>query len=228
MTETPTALIRSSSSSPEPSSTTRATSTSTGSRRWRAAGITKGCNPPFNDMFCPNRILTRGEAATLLARALSLPDPGQGLLHRRQRPCPRGRDQSARRGRDHQGLQPAGQRSVLPRPGPVQGGVRRLHRTGTGSPRCVEGLLLRRQRHDSRGRHQPARRGGDHQRLQPTGQQPVLPDPRQHPGRDRHLPHQGPQLDVPGWMRSWVMTAIRAVDGSARNRQTVLVPAAQS
>jgi hypothetical protein len=38
-----------------------------------AAGITKGCNPPFNDRYCPERILTRGEAATLLARALSLP-----------------------------------------------------------------------------------------------------------------------------------------------------------
>jgi hypothetical protein len=39
-----------------------------------AAGITRGCNPPFNDMFCPDRTLTRGEAATLLARALSLPE----------------------------------------------------------------------------------------------------------------------------------------------------------
>ena len=47
-----------------------------------AAGITKGCNPPFNDMFCPERTLTRAEAATLLARALSLPDSGQGFLHR--------------------------------------------------------------------------------------------------------------------------------------------------
>jgi hypothetical protein len=42
-----------------------------------AAGITKGCNPPFNDKFCPERVLTRAEAATLLARALSLPNSGQ-------------------------------------------------------------------------------------------------------------------------------------------------------
>lgn len=38
-----------------------------------AAGITRGCNPPANDRFCPTRVLTRGEFATFLVRALSLP-----------------------------------------------------------------------------------------------------------------------------------------------------------
>ncbi len=38
-----------------------------------AAGITKGCNPPDNDRFCPDRELTRGELAALLQRALDLP-----------------------------------------------------------------------------------------------------------------------------------------------------------
>ncbi len=38
------------------------------------AGITKGCNPPDNDRFCPDRNLTRGEMAALLVRALQLPD----------------------------------------------------------------------------------------------------------------------------------------------------------
>jgi hypothetical protein len=37
------------------------------------AGITKGCNPPTNDRFCPDRTVTRGEMASFLARALSLP-----------------------------------------------------------------------------------------------------------------------------------------------------------
>ncbi len=37
------------------------------------AGITVGCNPPTNNRFCPNRLLTRGETATLLTRALNLP-----------------------------------------------------------------------------------------------------------------------------------------------------------
>lgn len=34
-----------------------------------AVGITKGCNPPANDRFCPDRYITRGEMATFLVRA---------------------------------------------------------------------------------------------------------------------------------------------------------------
>lgn len=34
-----------------------------------ASGITRGCNPPANDMFCPQAILTRGQIAAFLARA---------------------------------------------------------------------------------------------------------------------------------------------------------------
>ncbi len=37
------------------------------------AGITGGCNPPANNRFCPGRLLTRAETATLLTRALNLP-----------------------------------------------------------------------------------------------------------------------------------------------------------
>jgi N-acetylmuramoyl-L-alanine amidase len=37
------------------------------------AGITFGCNPPLNDEFCPERAMTRGEMAAMLARAFSLP-----------------------------------------------------------------------------------------------------------------------------------------------------------
>lgn len=35
-------------------------------------GITKGCNPPANDRFCPDRTLDRAEMATFFARALGL------------------------------------------------------------------------------------------------------------------------------------------------------------
>ncbi len=42
-----------------------------------AAGITEGCNPPANTKFCPDRSVTRAEAATFLARALGLPDDGE-------------------------------------------------------------------------------------------------------------------------------------------------------
>jgi hypothetical protein len=40
---------------------------------WMAQqGITKGCNPPSNDMFCPDSLLTRGQMAAFLVRALNL------------------------------------------------------------------------------------------------------------------------------------------------------------
>lgn len=39
-----------------------------------ASGITRGCDPPANDRFCPDRPVTRAEMATFLMRALEL-DP---------------------------------------------------------------------------------------------------------------------------------------------------------
>jgi uncharacterized repeat protein (TIGR01451 family) len=41
--------------------------------RVAAAGITKGCNPPANDNFCPDDLVTRGEIAAMFDRALDLP-----------------------------------------------------------------------------------------------------------------------------------------------------------
>jgi hypothetical protein len=38
-------------------------------------GITVGCNPPFNDRFCPRGVLTRAQAATFVARAIELGAP---------------------------------------------------------------------------------------------------------------------------------------------------------
>ncbi len=41
---------------------------------WLAAeGITQGCNPPANTMFCPDGRVTRGQMAAFLVRAQSLP-----------------------------------------------------------------------------------------------------------------------------------------------------------
>ncbi len=37
-----------------------------------AAGITKGCNPPGNDLYCPDSAVTREQMATFLVRALDL------------------------------------------------------------------------------------------------------------------------------------------------------------
>lgn len=40
---------------------------------WLAqTGVTKGCNPPFNDWFCPDETVTRGQMAAFLNRALAL------------------------------------------------------------------------------------------------------------------------------------------------------------
>jgi hypothetical protein len=37
-----------------------------------AAGITGGCNPPTNELFCPEGIVTRGQMAAFITRALGL------------------------------------------------------------------------------------------------------------------------------------------------------------
>ena len=38
-----------------------------------ALGVTKGCNPPTNDLYCPSGTVTRGQMAAFLVRALQLP-----------------------------------------------------------------------------------------------------------------------------------------------------------
>ena len=44
---------------------------------WLAAeGITAGCNPPANTLFCPSNSVTRGQMAAFLVRALDYTDPG--------------------------------------------------------------------------------------------------------------------------------------------------------
>jgi hypothetical protein len=47
-------------------------------RSLAAAGITRGCNPPANDRFCPADPVTRGAMAAFLVRALDLEDEGDG------------------------------------------------------------------------------------------------------------------------------------------------------
>lgn len=49
---------------------------------WLAAqGITRGCNPPINNMFCPDQSVSRGQMAAFLTRALELPPaPSAGFV----------------------------------------------------------------------------------------------------------------------------------------------------
>ena len=42
------------------------------------AGITHGCNPPGNDRFCPDGVVTRGQMAAFLVRAFEYTDNGGG------------------------------------------------------------------------------------------------------------------------------------------------------
>ena len=46
--------------------------------RLGTAGVTRGCNPPANDKFCPDRLVTRAEMAAFLVRAFGYTDPGAG------------------------------------------------------------------------------------------------------------------------------------------------------
>ncbi len=48
--------------------------------RLAAAGITRGCNPPANDRFCPDANVTREQMAAFLVRALGYTDNGGGDL----------------------------------------------------------------------------------------------------------------------------------------------------
>ncbi|MFP3915846.1 MAG: hypothetical protein ACLFWM_13285 [Actinomycetota bacterium] len=43
-----------------------------------AEGITRGCNPPDNDLYCPSEAVTRGEMAAFLVRAMGYTDDGGG------------------------------------------------------------------------------------------------------------------------------------------------------
>src|SRR5690606_110402 len=45
-----------------------------------AAGITRGCNPPANDRFCPQESVSRAQMAAFLVRGYGYTDPGEGNL----------------------------------------------------------------------------------------------------------------------------------------------------
>src|SRR5690606_39230732 len=45
-----------------------------------AAGVTRGCNPPKNDRFCPGQAVSRDQMAAFLVRGFGYTDPGEGNL----------------------------------------------------------------------------------------------------------------------------------------------------
>jgi hypothetical protein len=44
------------------------------------AGVTIGCNPPTDNRYCPDRLVTRGEMAAFLVRHFKYSDDGGGRL----------------------------------------------------------------------------------------------------------------------------------------------------
>jgi hypothetical protein len=50
--------------------------------RLAASGITRGCNPPVNDRFCPDGSVTRGQMAAFLVRGFGYTDGGGADLFR--------------------------------------------------------------------------------------------------------------------------------------------------
>jgi hypothetical protein len=48
--------------------------------RLATAGVTRGCNPPVNDNYCPDDFVTRGQMAAFLVRAFGYSDDGGGDL----------------------------------------------------------------------------------------------------------------------------------------------------
>src|SRR5690606_39021691 len=48
--------------------------------RLGTAGVTRGCNPPTNNLFCPDDFVTRGQMAAFLVRAFGYSDDGGGDL----------------------------------------------------------------------------------------------------------------------------------------------------
>jgi hypothetical protein len=45
-----------------------------------SAAITRGCNPPANDRYCPGRVVDRGQMAAFLNRALELPQTDEDFF----------------------------------------------------------------------------------------------------------------------------------------------------
>jgi hypothetical protein len=69
-------IVRANGLTPVDGNTFRDVSSSNAHRRdinaLAAAGLTRGCNPPANDRFCPDKAVTRAEMASFLVRAKGL------------------------------------------------------------------------------------------------------------------------------------------------------------
>ncbi len=80
--------------------------------RLAAAGITRGCNPPTNDRYCPDDSVTRAQMASFLVRALNLPPASQDRFVDDESSVHQ--EDINRLGGNHEGVQSPFQRPLLP------------------------------------------------------------------------------------------------------------------
>ena len=112
-------------------------------------------------------------------------------LRRRQRLRVRGRHRQTCDRRDHQRLQPTGQRHVLSQRQRHAGADGGLPGSRSGSHRCRISGLRRRRQLDLRGGHREASQRRYYQGLQPPDQRPLLPHQPGHPWADGSFPIEG-------------------------------------
>ncbi len=153
-----------------------------------AEGITKGCNPPINDRYCPDDSVTRGQMAAFLVRALDLTDSGStDFVDDDGSVFETDIEDSPRPGSPKAATHPSTTATALPPTSPVSRWLHswcgRLALTDTR-----DGRLCRRQRFDLRSRHRTTCHGRDHQGLQPTRERPLLPHQPGHPGANGGIP----------------------------------------
>ena len=158
-----------------------------------AESITKGCNPPANTRYCPRDTVDRGAMAAFIDRALNLPHTNTDYFTDDNNSIFETSDQPASRSRHHQRLQPTSQHLVLPQPAHDQRCDGRHAQPSLQLPGIQHRRIHRRRRPHLRKRHPSLRRSRHNQRLQPTIQHPVLPQPHRHQRHHGHIPHQSPQ-----------------------------------
>ena len=107
-----------------------------------AAGITSGCNPPTNSRYCPDGVVSRGQMAAFLVRALDLPATSKNFFSDDAGSIFEGDINRLAAAGITSGLQSADEQPVLSGSGRVAGSDGDVLGAGVGSAGDVEELLL--------------------------------------------------------------------------------------
>ena len=153
--------------------------------------ITKGCNPPLNDRYCPNANVTRGQMAAFLARALNLPLRAQTRSPTTTAPSSKPTSKPSPPPESPKAATHQPTTATAPTPTSPADKWQPSSPEPSTSPRRDTRHIHRRQRHRLRSQHRSHRRRRNHQRLQPTSQRPLLPQRQRHPRTNGSLPLPG-------------------------------------